>query len=1022
MGSNIDLKLFTLNCNGVNGCIDELIHELYTQSDVIFICEHWLQQFEIPSVENALIDKGFVPYLKTSVNPEEVLYGRPYGGLGFICKNVDGVTYQNVDVDCDRISYLKVIQIGSGKQLLNIFGVYLPYYNGTADQTSLYNETLDKLQCLVDDCSGSPVVIMGDMNANLPLHSQLTRHWYRSHPFTSHSLMLHDFLVDNDLCVANFSSDQSVNYTYIKGNTKSYLDHAFVSKHNTDCIKNCKIDNCNWAGISDHLPIRLTYQLHLDACVSDIQSVKTEKIQVCPKYPKINWDNPKCRQMYVGHLKNVISTSMMNDIICNFRNFSKMSNEGHQNAVNVVCDKLISVIHDACINNKSANHNVKAKRVPWWSHDCTVARDRTRFWRSMWLKCNKDRNCHVFHVYKHVKKLYRSARRNAVKEFQQKSFHNLFNIFKSGNPKKFWNTIRAMKDRRTSNSNNLQIHQLYDFFADKFSASSSHKTQVISEAEDEVTSKFSQIQSKVFNKQPFTPGRIRKFIKKLKPGRAAGYDGITPEHLKYSIDTKLPEILSILLNNCVKYGILPQCFRMGILIPILKKPSLDSSMPSNYRPIIVSSVFTKILEHAMLESVSDHMFHDLQFGFIESRGTNMAICTAKDTIAYVNSRGSAVYTCTLDAEKAFDGVPHSILLKKCNNILPDHWWRILYTWYENIQAVIKWNSNTSNTISIEKGTRQGGLTSPLLFNLLYQDLVSQLSTVVGGMRINSLSYNVFCYADDLLLVSTTTTGLQKLIDKANEYIVNHGLSFNSKKSSCIVFGKHYFVNEPSWVINGDTIKICDEIDYLGAMLSNKNNSHLHKRIQACRRSFYNLQSAGLCNNGVKPHVVSYVWKTVLQPILLYGNESYNFTNGEYLELERIQSKLVKSSLGLSKYLRSTPLLDAMKICKIHCLIGVNTLRLFKTVLLSSTRARDFYTYIFCNNITPDNSLSSRFMKLCKRYNFNTHNVIFNDKALASCSKEIKSFPSNDGVVDSCRSLLQDFSVSDKEMLKLLLRY
>ena len=92
--------------------------------------------------------------------------------------------------------------------------------------------------------------------------------------------------------------------------------------------------------------------------------------------------------------------------------------------------------------------------------------------------------------------------------------------------------------------------------------------------------------------------------------------------------------------------------------------------------------------------------------------------------------------------------------------------------------------------------------------------------------------------------SSTVTGPQSLIHNANEYIIDHGLSFNPKKSSCIVFGKKHFIYEPSWHINGQNIKVCDEIDYLGAVLSVSNKCQIAKRVQAFRKSFYNLQSAG----------------------------------------------------------------------------------------------------------------------------------------------------------------------------------
>ena len=67
----------------------------------------------------------------------------------------------------------------------------------------------------------------------------------------------------------------------------------------------------------------------------------------------------------------------------------------------------------------------------------------------------------------------------------------------------------------------------------------------------------------------------------------------------------------------------------------------------------------------------------------------------------------------------------------------------------------------------------------------YQDLINELSESTGGsIIINKQSFNVFCYADDLMLVSLTVTGLQTMMNVANRYITEHGLLFNSKKTDC----------------------------------------------------------------------------------------------------------------------------------------------------------------------------------------------------------------------------------------------
>jgi len=81
-----------------------------------------------------------------------------------------------------------------------------------------------------------------------------------------------------------------------------------------------------------------------------------------------------------------------------------------------------------------------------------------------------------------------------------------------------------------------------------------------------------------------------------------------------------------------------------------------------------------------------------------------------------------------------------------------------------------------------KGTRQGGLSSPFLFNLHYQDLINELSQCTGVELINIWPW--CCYADDLMLTSLTLSGLQHLIEVADKYITNHGLRFNPLKTEC----------------------------------------------------------------------------------------------------------------------------------------------------------------------------------------------------------------------------------------------
>ena len=102
----------------------------------------------------------------------------------------------------------------------------------------------------------------------------------------------------------------------------------------------------------------------------------------------------------------------------------------------------------------------------------------------------------------------------------------------------------------------------------------------------------------------------------------------------------------------------------------------------------------------------------------------------------------------------------------------------MYNWYAKISVRIRWN-----------------------VNLFYYDLLEMLASHEGGISISDETFNVFAYADDILLASTTASGLQKLINSAVCYLENNGLCFNPKKTNCTIVGKNPFVDVPKWYIH-----------------------------------------------------------------------------------------------------------------------------------------------------------------------------------------------------------------------------
>ena len=159
----------------------------------------------------------------------------------------------------------------------------------------------------------------------------------------------------------------------------------------------------------------------------------------------------------------------------------------------------------------------------------------------------------------------------------------------------------------------------------------------------------------------------------------------------------------------------------------------------------------------ILEETSGTKLNKCQFGFVKHCGTSTAISLAKDISEYCKARGSNTFLCSLDAEGAFDAIPHSILYHKAAKAIPDPLWRVLFTWYQDMTVCIRWNHDLSTQIPVRCGTRQGGLSSPFLFNLFYKDLLDRLHDEKCGVIINRESFSCYCYADDLLLCSTICT-------------------------------------------------------------------------------------------------------------------------------------------------------------------------------------------------------------------------------------------------------------------------
>ena len=111
--------------------------------------------------------------------------------------------------------------------------------------------------------------------------------------------------------------------------------------------------------------------------------------------------SPNFKIKYCDNLKHLLK-SINEDNVC----ISTFANKTEAQAyINAYCDKLISIIHKAVYMSKGTfnGNSCNKRRNYWWNSDCTLSRNRLKFWFTLWKSCDRPRQGVVFDCFKNAK-------------------------------------------------------------------------------------------------------------------------------------------------------------------------------------------------------------------------------------------------------------------------------------------------------------------------------------------------------------------------------------------------------------------------------------------------------------------------------------------------------------------------------------------------------------------------------------------------------------------------------------------
>ena len=238
---------------------------------------------------------------------------------------------------------------------------------------------------------------------------------------------------------------------------------------------------------------------------------------------------------------------------------------------------------------------------------------------------------------------------------------------------------------------------------------------------------------------------------------------------------------------------------------------------------MTSSVFYKLLEHCILKHITPYVhLDDRQHGFRQNYSTTTACFILKETVLDYKKSNSNVHACFIDLKKAFDNVNHDVLMNKLlSNGIPPVYVMIIKRMYANQFVNIRYKNTLSEEWKANKGVRQGGVLSTLLFSIYIDSLIKKVSSLRYGCKLGIQNASIIVYADDIVLLAPSRKALQMIINEALKESNNLKLAFNHSKSKYMVFrSKHSKpVSFGLILINGIPLERVETFKYLGFILN-----------------------------------------------------------------------------------------------------------------------------------------------------------------------------------------------------------
>jgi hypothetical protein len=274
-----------------------------------------------------------------------------------------------------------------------------------------------------------------------------------------------------------------------------------------------------------------------------------------------------------------------------------------------------------------------------------------------------------------------------------------------------------------------------------------------------------------------TPNDVVSAVMKS-PAKTSEHDKWPTWMLKQHIKLLAP-IIAMIFNHSIHTADFPHEWKLAIIRPHLKKPSLDPTVLKNFRPVSNLSFLSKVLERLVCEQLNAYlhqynMLPHYQSAYRKHHSVETALRKVQNDVLMSLDNQHGVVLVLLDLSAAFDTVSHHLLIERLQHQfgIQQAALQWLRSYLEGRKQAVRLSERLSAPIDVKHGVPQGSVLEPILFTLY----TSPLASIIVRHALN-----VHMYADDTQLYLSFKPGSTASFDDAAErikkrvYIRHHNL-------------------------------------------------------------------------------------------------------------------------------------------------------------------------------------------------------------------------------------------------------